>query len=247
MLYVRTTVLTAVVAATTFVIGATHVAAQQGSGTLSARFITPTPACLPSGTAPVSTPRCDGLQTSSISWGDPGNFGIGQSSFVFQARPFTNVPLGQTFVLGTLTYFNGTIFVGTEITDIVLQITSASATPAFNQILGLPLRIVQTTNAGVDPVADADFLYFSDALQFGSFRVFEGQSATVEILGRFNSLDNMGFGRITNESVPGAGFLNPSLDPSPTTVPEPSTVALCALGLLGLFAAKRRAATKSNA
>ena len=99
---------------------------------------------------------------------------------------FEDIPLGRTFVLGTLTFYNGTIFIGSEISEVVLEITSVSSTSAFNQILGLPLRIVQTPNQNIDPLADADFLFFADATQFGSFRVLEGQSAAVEILGQFN-------------------------------------------------------------
>lgn len=203
--------------------------AQIGSGTLAATFISPSPTCIPSSAMQpgVFVPVCDGVGSSHVSWGDPSTFGIGQSSFTFLPNVFTNVALGQTFVMGTLTFFNGTVGTGTEITDIMLRIVSTSATSAFNQILGLPLHITQTPNANADPIADADFFYFSDALQFGSFRVLEGQTATVQILGRFNSLDNMGFGQITSESVPGAGFVLPSVN----VVPEPGTLALVVVGL----------------
>jgi len=214
---------------------------RQGSGSLSATFVNPTPsACistadyllLPAGTR---VPVCDGIGTNSISWGDPGSFGIGQSSFTFWPIPFQNVPLGQPFVMGTLTFYNGTIFVGTELTNVDLLIQSSSSDPGYTQTLGLPLRIFQTTNQNIDPIADADFLFFSDALQFGSFRVLEGQWASVEILGRFNSLDNAGFGRVTAESSPGAGFVSSSVE----VVPEPETLGLFALGFVGLLGASR--------
>jgi len=211
---------------------ATAVAQLTGSGTLVSSFITPVPSCITTtDAAGARVPTCDGVGTNDISWGDPGTFGIGQSSFSFTPNTFTNVLQGRPFVLGTLTFFNGTIFVGTEITDVMLQIQTTSATPEFNRTLGLPLRIVQTVNQNVDPLADADFLFFSDALQFGSFRVFEGASATVEILGQFNSLNNLGFGRITG----GSGFLSSSV----SAVPEPATAGLCAIGLVGLLGASR--------
>jgi len=244
MTSVRAFALTALLAAASSALLPANAAAQLGTGTVSASFNSPTPACittteynlLPPGTR---VPVCDGMGTDAISWGDPGTIGIGQSAFSFARREFIDVPLGQKFVLGTLTYFNGTIFVGTEISEVFLNIQTFSSQSAFNQMLSLPLSIVQTVNQGISPLADADFLFFSNALQFGSFRVLEGNFATVEILGSFNSLNNEGFGQI----IAGEGFLSPSVG----IIPEPGTLGLCAFGVVTLLGVSRRRTARLNA
>jgi hypothetical protein len=64
---------------------------------------------------------------------------------------------------------------------------------------------------------------------------------TADLVAQFNSLEIKGF-----ENASGGGFLNPSITaeltpPSGTSVvPEPSTYALFATGLVGLFAVRRR-------
>ena len=210
-----------------------------GSGTLAATFINPAPGCIPSGgiVAGTTVPVCDGIGSSSISWGDPGSFGVGPSSFLFTPAPFTSVAQGVTFVLGTLRYFNGTVGTGTEITSVVLRIVSSSSTPELNnQQLLLPFNIYQTPNGGVDPIVDADFLYFSNAVQFGSFRVLEGNFATVQLLGRFGSLDNDGFGNVVSGTSGSSGFFLASLEP----LPEPATLVYVATGLALVGLTRRR-------
>jgi len=98
--------------------------------------------------------------------------------------------------------------------------------------LPLKITIVNTPNVA-DPIASADFIYFTDFPDLGSFRVLEGEETYVEVITQFNSLDLVGFGAVGD---PLKGFLSPSTGPNPfPAVPEPSSIlGLLALGLLGM-------------
>jgi len=126
--------------------------------------------------------------------------------------------------------------------------TSSSGTAIFNnQLLTEPIRIMTTTNFGVSQEADADYIYFPNHPSLGSFRVFEGASATVEILASFGSLDLAGFGNVVADpnhadSNPSNGFVNPSID----AVPEPSTVALVAGALAALACVPKRRQSRNK-
>jgi hypothetical protein len=70
-------------------------------------------------------------------------------------------------------------------------------------------------------------VYFTNHLEFGSFRVFEGDSTTVELIGEFDELRVTGFGAVGD---PNAGFVSPSVG---ALIPEPSTLCLLAVGGIG--------------
>lgn len=161
---------------------------------------------------------------------------------------------GQPFVAGHLSYTNGNasytsnfgsydVIHTTAVPSVTLEMTSAVLTggPAFNQTSSLEIIIVTTPNEDLtgnplDPHLAADFIYFKDRPDLGSFRVFEGESTDVEIRMAFNSLDLVGFGAVSNPAV---GFVSPDI-----TVPEPSTVVLSmAIGLISLGARRRRRRT----
>jgi hypothetical protein len=187
----------------------------------------------------------------------------------FTPNAFNNVPLGQDFVLGTLQYQNGAWFGGGDpgfgniptFLDFVITTTATSGGAPFNQMFYGTIEIVTnnpqpedcSTLAGQQ--AQADYLYISstNGIILGgpatnSLRVFDylcGPTdmnvGTADLVAQFNSLEIKGF-----ENASGGGFLNPSITaeltpPSGTSVvPEPSTYALFATGLVGLFAVRRR-------
>jgi hypothetical protein len=188
----------------------------------------------------------------------------------FAARPFTNITVGQDFVLGTLTFKNGAwVGAGTTSalnvpTDLGFRITTTSADgSAFNQTITGRVRMVVNNPAGLDrstragQEAEADWVYIDGPAVVGSmgaFRVFDAccrpdgftNMGTVDVVARFNSLDLVG---LTN---PSGGFITPSVGPLPgvpggpaTTVPEPGTWALLGTGLLavGGVAARRKRPT----
>ena len=119
---------------------------------------------------------------------------------------------------------------GTSVPSVSLTLSSLSENPEFNQSLEIPISIVTVPNDG-DIEANADFIFFTNRPELGSFRVLEGETTSVEVLAEFNSLDLIGFGEIADSSV---GFLSSSV-----SVPEPSTLAFIALSI-GMGLSRRR-------
>lgn len=186
---------------------------------------------------------------------DAASAGVNVISFA--PASFSNVSVGQSFLLGTLTYQNGfwygagwdSALLNTP-SDFGFRITTSSADgSAFNQELRGTLRNVVhavPNDGGFLPgnyEAEADWVYLTGngvSLSMGAFRVFDncckpaGASnvGSVQILGRFNSLDIDAFGQVS-----GGGFLTPGVGALPP-VPEPGTWALMLLGVMGLGAAR---------
>jgi hypothetical protein len=186
----------------------------------------------------------------------------------FTPNAFNNVPLGQDFVLGSLLYQNGAWFGagdpggGTIPTflDFVITTTATSGGTPFNQMFYGTIELVTNNPSPEDcstlagQQAQADYLYISSASSIilggpatNSLRVYDNfcgpttNVGTTDLVAQFNSLEVKGF-----ENASGGGFVNPSITqeltpPSGTSVvPEPSTYALFATGLVGLFAVRRR-------
>lgn len=210
-----------------------------GSGAITGTFTNPVPACqAPANDPNTSLVQCSGTGTGTIQWGSGVGTPPGQLSFTGGA--FTNVAKGQEFVGGLLYYFNGSTVSGTSISQVDLRMVSTSATEQFNQILIEPILIHGTPNYGVSPEQDADYIYFPNHPELGSFRVFEDASATIEIMVKFGSLDLAGFGDVVADpdhpdSNPANGFYNPGIG----AIPEPGTLGLT-LAPLALLAALRR-------
>jgi hypothetical protein len=166
-----------------------------------------------------------GAGTNELEFGFPPNQ---INSFTFDGNPF-QTRLGEDFVLGTFTYTNGLVFgsgVGsTYTTNLTISTNSPFAIPDLNNSLTALLFLSATENSGT-PEQNADIIVFPNNSEFGGFRIFEGQTATVELLGRFGSLDLVGFGRVLSE--PGTGFVER------ISVPESSSVlGIIAFSVIG--------------
>jgi hypothetical protein len=199
------------------------------------------------GSPNITNPDVNGIGTDQLDFSFP-NFD--PNFFRFDGTSFENVQPGQTFVLGTLSYKNGIAFIdgglqGTQIgasytSELEVSSSSSTTTPFdFNQILTEQIRLDVTYNALVvnglisaaTPEQAADILYFPNRPELGSFRIFENSTGTVEILGRFGSLELAGFGNAIS-----GGFVDPTIDPIPTdvAVPEPENIAgLLAISIVG--------------
>ena len=214
--------------------------AQVGSGTSGGEFINPTPLCPPA--------SCSGLGTSSIFFGDPDP-GNPPNGLAFTGRGFA-VPVGVPFVLGLLQFQNSSTTNSIDAVDIRLHTTALNGDPVFTRTITESLTLVQTINTGV-PESDADFIFLTRHPQFGSFRVFEGQVSSVEVLGIFTPLNVAGFGQTFDLGFVGFGqvgspnvaFVNPSVTLS--AIPEPSTGLLLGSGL-GLGALRKMRARVPN-
>jgi hypothetical protein len=181
-----------------------------------------------------------GEGTSRVQWGQPlsGSF----SSFLrfegYDALPGFDQPWffggqtvapGQSFLAAALTFGNGTVST-TSSAPILTVDLDVSAFGAEFMIDNHPfsvsdtweIEIRNTPNAGLDPVADADYIFFRDFPHLGSFRVFEGQQAGIHIHAAFGSLSPVAFGAVSNPSV---GVWVPSIvnDPRAPGVPPPVT------------------------
>ncbi len=138
--------------------------------------------------------------------------------------------VGETFVLGTLNFHNGDWWYSLDdparcLTTVTFTAQSSSdGNPFFTAAIGLYTTADNLTSAELE----ADFLYFIDHPELGSFRVYEDTSATIEIRGAFGSLDLVGFGDI----IEGAdnAYWNSSVTATPTLVPVPGAILLVSLG-----------------
>jgi hypothetical protein len=177
-----------------------------------------------------------GVGTSTFTWGDAAGFGTGPNSISFTGAPFsTNTE--TSFLLGKLTYFNGTTVIGTNATGVDLDATLAFTDPSgVNQSFTFLLDLLTTPNTS-DPVASADLLVLPTLFPPETF-TSSGVTYTVQLNG-FSNPTVDGFIVGGNEfHVYEGGRATADLYGEVTanipSVPEPSTLLLLGSGLAGL-------------
>jgi hypothetical protein len=126
-----------------------------------------------------SNPVFSGVGTSKFEWGDP--IGTPPNSLQFGGDSFDTLP-ETVFKLGTVTYFNGSVWQSSTASAVTLAITLDIQFRArsIREITFL-LELNSTTNTG-DEWGDADFVYFPNSLPEENF-VFDSTNYKLEMIG----------------------------------------------------------------
>lgn len=160
------------------------------------------------------------LNDSTVTWGTNPGF----SFLNFQGASFSNVAADTDFLLGTISYVNGT-------SDLPTLIFGARLTLDLGSGIDLKtsqISFVTTQNTGLSPARDADFVCFSDFPQ--TFNVYEDGFSIVNIYGRIVGDPTVQLSSI--EIAPGfesGGFVGNGVG----SVPEPASWAMM-LGGFGI-------------
>ncbi len=222
------------VLALVFALGVTAFAADT-EGTSSGTFTNP------SYDGPSGSSYDSGIGTNTYAWGDPSPE---QSWLQFNGQAFS-ADFEQEFVVGNLSYYNGTIVADTGANAIDLTVNLAFTTPAgINEDFTYTLGLVNVPNNNNPP---DDYVYLPTSFSPTVFSV-DGTDYTLELLGFYEASEG-GNTQIDKFFVAEGAGANANLHakitaefpPAPDPVPEASTVALAAsgLGLVG-FAIRRR-------
>lgn len=170
----------------------------------------------PTGDSRLVTNLAVGASNAFFSWGSPAvPLGFTQpNSLTFAGRSFNNIAPDQVFELGTLAYFNGTTYSGTNATNVKLKVGLNLTTPDVVENLAFSFNLLSTPNKNKNADDDADYVYIPDVstkfnttikgkvfylvLSFGSssangfttideFHTHENKTMTGSIFGRFTT------------------------------------------------------------
>lgn len=182
-----------------------------------------------------------GVGTDAFTWGDGTAFGSPPSSLAFAGTTF-DTDTATPFDIGLITYFNGTIVLGTEATTVDFNLTLSFTDPfGVNGTFTYLLSLINTPNNGTAE-QNADILQFPGVLpvqtfSFGGTTFSVGLEVGVVTGGGFSTQDT--FSVIEGQSATAVlrAFVTSE---GVAQVPEPGTLALLGIGLVGMGFARRR-------
>jgi hypothetical protein len=187
-----------------------------------------------------------GLNTNEIRWGRPyyGQSQDQKSGLLFEgnAPPSLDFDIDEAFSLGKLTHFNFPIFSGGGAESTTLGIELTFSDPVYSGNFEFTFGIDETPNAPGPPASD-DFIAFPESYAKQTFEI-GGDFYTLQLLGFGGSFDAL----IDEFRSPEGGSNSAQLWGQITTpsnpVPEPGTIALLGIGLVGLGIVRRKRVCK---
>ena len=154
------------------------------TGTSTGKFHTPV------GDSRLKTNLAPGQRSANFKWGDPATADKKQNELNFSGASFSNVAPDSEFVVGSLDYYNGTTYSGTNATAVQIAIDLDLTTPGVKESLNFTFGLKSTPNLGKNADADADYVYIPDVST--NFRtVIKGQ--TFALVLRFGEHGPNGF------------------------------------------------------
>jgi prepilin-type N-terminal cleavage/methylation domain-containing protein len=102
------------------------------------------------------------LKLPQFLWGTSATSDKKQNELTFRGESFRTIAPDQEFKLGTLSYYNGTTFSGTNATSVQIGIELNMSTPTVKETLAFEFKLLSTPNKGKDANADADYVYIPD-------------------------------------------------------------------------------------
>ncbi|HEX2747978.1 MAG TPA: choice-of-anchor K domain-containing protein [Verrucomicrobiales bacterium] len=169
----------------------------------------------PAGDKKLVTNLTGGLRSPVFKWGTPADLTDKQNQLTFTGSSFSKIAPDKEFVLGTLSYYNGTTNSGTNATSVKIAIDLNLSEPAVKETLTFTFNLLSTPNNGKTEDADADYVYIPDVstnfnttikgkkfalvLRFGehtadgfttidTFHAHEGKTLTGSIYGRLTEV-----------------------------------------------------------
>ncbi len=177
-----------------------------------------------------------GVNTKSFSWGT--GYYSPPSSLGFTGNSFAGIVPEQTFSLGTLSFFNGTVWLGTQSNSVGFQAMLAFTSPVglAAQNFNFDFQLTTTPNTGTAK-QNADYVFLSSLLPTTSFTL-DGVDYTLKL--EFGSVAGSGFSEVNQFYVlegasASANLIGKITASNPLSVPDSgSTLALMAMAIVGV-------------